>query len=111
MGPGFLFMMKHPIAGACSSPSATRTPPLQPRRRALATHRRAGANEGRGADLADGKVDKGWDFKASVYNRLDIACSRVAFRAFLFRLCFGLSACALPLKTKLLVADRFHFLR
>ena len=30
----------------------------------------AGANEGRGADLADGSVDSGWNFKASVYNRL-----------------------------------------
>jgi hypothetical protein len=29
-----------------------------------------GANEGRGADLADGSVDSGWNFKASVYNRL-----------------------------------------
>ena len=28
-----------------------------------------GANEGRGADLADGSVDSGWNFKASVYNR------------------------------------------
>jgi hypothetical protein len=33
------------------------------------------------------------------------------FVSALFRLCFGLSACALPLKTKLLVAYRFHFLR
>jgi hypothetical protein len=29
----------------------------------------SGANEGRGADLADGSVDSGWNFKASVYNR------------------------------------------
>ena len=38
-----------------------------------------GANEGHGADLADGSVDSGWNFKASVYNR---SAARCFWRAF-----------------------------
>ena len=49
---------------AFASPRRAHTPS------ATSASERTGANEGRGADLADGKVDKGWDFKASVYNRL-----------------------------------------